>query len=176
MRKKLLSGTLFLLLYFCVVGAANALIIDIDAVANNTYNPSGNTIDIWLTAGTYEVTPVGVADGGAYNAWDAWGSGRTWVNSYEYSSTEFGTQGFWDGIKYATALEALNNAIVSSFTLTSDGYVSFYNSDPGYGDNLGGISLSVIQKNTQVPEPSTMLLLGTGLAVFAGATRRKLKK
>lgn len=55
-----------------------------------------------FTAGTYGVTPIGTADGGAYDAWNAWGglvtdcdaSGANcttgWLNNYSLASDEWG--------------------------------------------------------------------------------------
>ena len=78
--------------------AGTALIINIDATTNNFANP----INLLLAAGTYTVTPIGIAGGGLYDAWNPWGdatcgnpSGCTqtlpttvtgWKNSYDVLS------------------------------------------------------------------------------------------
>jgi hypothetical protein len=48
---------------------SHALIVDVDATANNTDNP----VLLFLAAGTYSVTPVGIAGGGIYDGWNPWG-------------------------------------------------------------------------------------------------------
>jgi hypothetical protein len=61
---------LFGMLYF---GSANAIplnLVNIDAGINDV----SNTIDLNLAAGTYRIEAIGTADGGAFNAWNAWGT------------------------------------------------------------------------------------------------------
>lgn len=65
------SVTLLLLVPIAFAArSADALIIDIDATLNNISNP----LQISLAAGTYAVTPVGIAGGGVYDAWNPWGT------------------------------------------------------------------------------------------------------
>ncbi|NOZ69600.1 MAG: PEP-CTERM sorting domain-containing protein [Deferribacteres bacterium] len=165
------------------INTANATIIDLNARYNTTSNP----VSLFLTKGTYEVTPIGIADGGIYNAWNAWGytygcdsSGancRTgWINAYSLSSSEFAAVTYYDGIRYATPYLALANAINSSFTLSIDTTVDFFIADRPYYDNVGGISLNVTAAPAPapVPEPSTLLLLGSGFLGVA-ALRKRIK-
>ena len=39
---------------------------------NSRVHGRENPLNIWLEAGTYTVTPIGVADGGTYDSWLAW--------------------------------------------------------------------------------------------------------
>ena len=172
MKKKMLAGLVTGFLMFGMVGMVNAAIININARTSTTTNP----VVEYFTAGTYDVIPIGVEDGGTYNAWNAWGyvnlphSG--WINSYSLSSDEFDAFTVYDGVKYATDLLALDNAITTSFTLTSNGYVNFFITDSPYSDNIGGISLNV----NPVPVPAAVWLLGTGLAGLVGTRIRRKKK
>ncbi len=78
---------------------AEAIIIDINARTNG----EGNHVQQFFNAGTYNVTPVGVADGGLWDAWSPWASTNVsdpngtpltipstavgFVNSYTLSNT-----------------------------------------------------------------------------------------
>ena len=124
--------------------ACTPFIVDIDAHANGPYNP----LVVSLTAGTYSVTPIGIAAGGAYNAWNGWGvvalPDKGWMNKYWINSTQWSThQCPSTNLIYATDLEAFSNAISTSFTLAADGEVIFYFSDPYLTDDIGGMSLLV---------------------------------
>ena len=104
---------------------------------------SSSGVTLALTSGTYRVTMIGTANGGAYNAWSAWSSGNQWLNTYAITSNELGTIRVNDGTRYSTAIEALNNAIDANFTLTNNENVRFYIIDTPYSDNRGGVSLSI---------------------------------
>lgn len=96
-RTKLL---VILLAFFLPLTAANAAIINIDARVNGQNNP----LSLYFEAGTYSVTPIGTADGGAYDAFTAWlstscanvnGCAKTaptsvtgWMNLYRISSPD----------------------------------------------------------------------------------------
>ncbi len=83
-------------------GAATSTIVNVNSRAYG----SGHPLSISLEAGTYTVTPIGVADGGAYNSYIIWshatctnpnGSVLTspttvtgWLNIYGVYSTNFG--------------------------------------------------------------------------------------
>ncbi len=66
--KTVTISTLFILLLS--FANADAAIVNINSKTNGTNNP----IILTLSAGIYNVTPIGIADGGDYNAWNAWGN------------------------------------------------------------------------------------------------------
>lgn len=167
-----LIGLMVGIFMFGVVGSANALtIVNLDSLTATTSDP----VVLSLTAGTYDVTPIGVADGGNYNSWSPWGTSHRQVHKYSVEIDGL-IECMTDGNTYYTELEALANAVSMSFTITSDKDISFFIHDSNYTDNTGGISLTVGPPSTQpVPEPCTMLLFGTGLAGIAGL-RKRLKK
>lgn len=169
-----------------LVCSANALIVDINSLTNNESHP----VSVFFDAGTYDVTPVGIADGGAYNSWNAWyawfptavgcdGDGANctygWLNYYHIYSPEFGEIFTSDGIiRYENSLLALEHAVSTSFTLTSAAYVDFYIRDGVNGDlasdNAGGMSLRI---GTPVPEPSTRFLMMFGLLALISMVKMR---
>ena len=139
---------------------------------NARYNTPANPIVEYLTAGTYDVTPIGVADGGLYNSWNAWGfvslPSAGWLHRYDLSSIEFSAYSVGDFTLYSTDLLALSNADGTRFTLAADGNVNFFITDSVYYDNIGGVSLSV----GAVPIPAPALLLCSGLFALLGLRKR----
>lgn len=92
---------IFLLVFaIAVPPTARAVVVNVNARSNSQENPA----QILLNAGTYAVTPLGAADGGAFNAWSAWrfttcsdpeGCQRTspttftgWLNAYTILSAD----------------------------------------------------------------------------------------
>jgi len=55
----------------CGAAASDDVVfVDVDATLHNSANP----VIVELAAGTYVVTPIGIADGGAYEGWNPWGN------------------------------------------------------------------------------------------------------
>jgi hypothetical protein len=180
MKKLSLIGAFIACAIIIASQSANAAIVNINALTNNESNP----VKLVLDPGTYDVTPIGTADGGAYNASNFWssvtgcdGNGENcatgWLNLYYFASSEFAEVEIWDFVRYSTPLAALDNAISSSFILTSRAAVDFYLVDgtngSTSGDNAGGMSLNV----ATVPIPPALYLFGTGLLGLAGIARRR---
>lgn len=53
--------------FIVVTPASASIIVNLDAT-------SANTVDVYLKAGTYIFEPIGVSDGGKFNAWNPWAS------------------------------------------------------------------------------------------------------
>lgn len=155
-----------------------------DSYSNSILNPVVLSFD----AGTYTLQPIGVADGGAYNAYslhDAWPN--TWVWWYMLSSTELGEVAVSadpptppGGGYYATEMDAFAAATSYTFTLTHADNVNFWIHDGPNGweycpDNVGGVSLSFDNNPAPVPEPATVLLFGAGIAGLVDSRLRRKK-
>ncbi|MBD2387795.1 PEP-CTERM sorting domain-containing protein [Cylindrospermum sp. FACHB-282] len=143
----------------------------------NINNPN-NPITLNLSAGEYDVSYIGIADGGLYDGWNAWGGiiagcnnegnkcQKGWGNSYSISLNNQPANGFGYGNgRFSTLSLARQNSALSntSFTLINDGTANFFISDSYYADNIGGVSLKV-EKVQPVPEPFTtsgILLVGS---------------
>ncbi|MBF0373821.1 MAG: hypothetical protein HQL39_10425 [Alphaproteobacteria bacterium] len=169
---------------------ANAVIIDLDHTQPLNLELSG-------TPGTWRITPVGTAQGGAFDAFSPWGEttgcdeagancARGWKWGYTLRDeggdilSTFETNALADGW-FETPAAALASARAQGpfeFTLDEAATIAFTYDDSNFADNRGGISLDFQLLNgggPGVPEPAGMLLLGAGLLLL-GAGRRSLRK
>jgi len=154
---------------------AGAAFINLHGVNNCRHNP----VVMGFDAGTYQVDPVGIMDGGAYDAVSmhySWPD--SWVHKYTIESSQFARISVSTGYR-ATPAEALANAISSSFTLTSPGNVSFYIWDGPNGyeyryDNTYGVSLLVNPQTKPIPAPASVILVAIGTSMLGWLRRRRM--
>lgn len=137
-----------------------AMIINLHGVNNCRQNP----VTVACETGTYHIDPIGIADGGKYDAVSLhYGQSGSWRHTYTIESDQFDRISADTGY-CANAREALAKGIHSSFTLTAPANVSFYiwdgpNGSEYRGDNQGGISLRVTAEEPPVD-------LHTGLVAY----------
>lgn len=137
-----------------------------------TYNP----VNVTLAAGTYDLSVVGIAGGGLYNAWtiNAPAGPGSYTDGFHYNIGG-GDLSYVTGLNYnsaGAALAAYQLALPAVFTLTTATTVAFYINDSAglfFADDTGGVSVAI----TQVPEPASLGLLGAGLAALAWVRRRR---
>lgn len=157
-----------------------------------------------LAAGTYTITAIGtgITSGGTTSVYSGFSfntppgansyreetgidiggtfSNASAANGYQNSYTKgsFDTAIFTGTFGSNAAALAGNSPYV--FTLANASNVTFYafddsflpnNTFTGYDDNSGGVSLRL---STVTPEPSSLIMLGTGVLSAAGMIRRKL--
>ena len=180
-----------------LASAAHATIVNIDAVGDPTPGSSAaeyKSVALLLDPGIYDVTPVNSlttpgADFIAANRFSATAScdaagencRQGWEHSYYVKIGAGGTQtkyGMGEGIPttppayFQNSLLAFDYAEASTFTLLVQETVYFSWLDDNWGDNIGGISLSV----TAVPEPSSLVLVLASLAMVGVIMRRRIKR
>ncbi len=123
-------------------------IVNIDA--RRAEGLGGTFTTITVPPGTYELTVIGIADGGAYDAWSAWTQfAGPWVSQYAYTtpttgSINVGSTAVID--RYATPAIALANAPATQLVeMPNGGDIDFWNSDSilSWSDNGGGMSIRV---------------------------------
>lgn len=199
MNKNYLIGLLlstFIFVYsLSIIGQAQATTINLDAHTHIIgTGVSSNPYQMTFDAGDYQIFPIGISDGGQFNAYSPWSfnSGDCLTNpscipgegtGYMY---RFGVNNgsellidpalTWDGLVYASSIDALQNAKSSGeyyITLTQTTTLDFF-IPTGFplNDNRGGISLTV----NPVPVPATILLFGTSLAGLVSYRIRRKKK
>ncbi len=105
---------LSLLLGLLCAQPSSALIIDIDGTSNNLANP----VTVFLTAGTYSVTPIGISGGGLYDAWNPFGTTSCATSPDGCPQTIPTTVEGWK-ISYDVISDDISSVIVSGTPLTS---------------------------------------------------------
>ena len=167
MASRILSPIVLILVGLGFASGSAAVIVDVSSSSNC---PIANANQVPLTAGTWVVTPIDQNSGGAYTAWNAWGSvsgcdssgancTNGWLTSYRIVASDVPDDGFGGGTYETPDLAFQNEAEGTSFTLPSAQTVSFYISDSNCGDNVGGVSLDVNQGVQTIPNALSVLLL-----------------
>ena len=93
---------------------ADPIIVDIDATLHDTENP----VFVTLPAGTYSVTPIGIVDGGSYDAWNPWGD-TTCTEPTGCPQTIPTTEIGWK-FSYDVVSDAIGSAIVDGTPLAPE--------------------------------------------------------
>lgn len=175
----MMSGAAAVLALVGVTSAAPT-IININGRTNHILNP----VQLFFEAGTYTLDPIGVADGGLYNA-ISYGAGqgpgryKSWHWWYWMESPELGVVAINTPQAYLNyEMDAFAAAVSTTFSLSTDADVKFYILDGpgGYayaGDNIGGISLRVSSGARPIPAPCGVVLASLGAGLVGWLRRRR---
>jgi hypothetical protein len=156
----------------------------------------------WTTGGNFEDTEVvsgafyvysGAEDGSFYAVLGPVGSDGTigqafsdhagaqytfsfWLNAVGDNPSDFSA--FWDGTPVLSLTNPTTNGVWTQFSFTETGTgsdnISFaFRDDPAY-IALDNVSVSSSSSTGTTPEPSSWILLGSGLVAVGGFVRRKM--
>ena len=162
--------SLYTLFAVAVVGLSShaqaSTIVNLNAQSDQCTN-------VWLNAGTYDVSVIGTAQGGQYNGWDfatqqlgrdsSAPAANDWVDSFamtlgnntstyflkgdpSFSSAAAALSAYQKGMLYSNSGVVGNNTSTLdtvAFTVAKSGDVSFSIPDSNLCDNWGGVSLAI---------------------------------
>ena len=173
-------------------------IVNVNADGTNDIDNPAITIN-FQPGDTFTLTPLGAADGGAFNAWNSSGfsagcnefgndctNGWQWdVGVYIDGDTtnigSFGISGLFEtsDLALANIRDALNGAFgAPSFVIPNVPWssLSFFIQDSPFADNLGGISFmySIEPGEGSVPLPGALALITLGLAGLRWSLRNRV--
>ena len=109
--------------------AANAVIINMDARIIGSKPSLGTSVDVFLDAGTFVVTPIAPpTPGAAFTAWSPFSFGDLWRSDYVISDTGSGDLPailIGTNTLYVTPALAFANAVIFTFDLATAQTISF---------------------------------------------------
>ena len=167
---------------------------------NTRTNLINNPVLEEFDAGIYSVTPINDPFFDLKTAWSAWNvsqhncdtgtsicdnsgpnvedGNKGYMNQYTIGAEgEFAAFSTYDGLIYLNFFDAFDNALSTSFTLTTTTMVQFYIFDcvGCQFNNSGGMTLDIqlVAELPAVPEPSTLAIFLVGLAGLGFVTRRR---
>jgi len=126
--KTRISALISVLLFLVILSSSadsHTQIVNIDATVNDQNNP----VNINLEAGVYRVEPIGIADGGTYNAWNPWN--RTTCDNAEGCNVSQSPPPLGWRNQYRVISSDITNIIINGVPKSIDTNIPGYHVDNG---------------------------------------------